>query len=167
MSVTVTAGYVIRPRGLAGDVEIRLFLSGRAVALPGGFEAFVGDRAVKVVRSSVRSVDTVSAAFEGLPDIESVEGFRGEAFSADRSGILRVEGFRPLSLFLGMRIEWQDGCGVVEDFEPFASNPLLTVGYEGRRFDLPLLLVTTTGSIDWENGLLKLRLPRGLAEGAD
>ncbi len=167
MSVTVTAGYVIRPRGLAGDVEIRLFLSGRAVALPRGLEAFVGDRAVTVARSSVRAVDTVTAAFEGFADISSVECFRGEAFSAERSGLLRIEDFRPLSLFLGMKVEWQDGSGVVEDFEPFTSNPLLSVGYEGRRFDLPLLLVTTTGSIDWENGLVKLRLPKGLAEGVD
>lgn len=163
----MTAGYVIRPRGLAGDVEIRLFLSGRAVALPRGLDAFVGDRAVTVARSSVRAPDTVTAAFEGFSDIESVECLRGEAFSAERNVILGIEGFRPLALFLGMKVEWQDGCGVVEDFEPFTSNPLLSVGYEGRRFDLPLLLVTTTGSIDWESGLVKLSLPGGLVEGAD
>lgn len=167
MTPTVQAGFVTRPRGLAGEVEIRLFLAGRAVALPRGFEALVGDRAVTVERSSIRSADTVTALFTGLESIEAVDDFRGEAFSASRESVLAVPGFRPLALFLGMRVEWQDGAGIVEDFEPFSANPLLSVGFEGRRFDVPLLLITETGSIDWEGGRIGLRLPAGLVEGVD
>lgn len=167
MTPTVQAGFVVRPRGLAGEVEIRLFLAGRAVALPRGFEAFVGDRAVTVERSSIRSLDTVTACFAGFEGIDAVAGFRGEAFSASRDSVLAVEGFRPLALFLGMRVEWQDGAGIVEDFEPFSANPLLSVGFEGRRFDLPLLLITETGSVDWAGGEMRLKLPSGLVEDSD
>lgn len=163
MPETVQAGYIIRPRGLAGDVEIRLFLLGQAVALPVGFEALAGENPVVVVRSSVRSVDTISAAFKGFDSFEAAEALKGLAFSASREMMLSIAGFQPLGLFLGMRMEWQDGSGVIEDFEPFSPNPLVSVNCGGWSFDVPLLLVVTLGSIDWDGGIVRLRLPAGLA----
>jgi hypothetical protein len=63
-----------------------------------------------------------------------------------------------------MRMEWQDGSGVIDGFEPFSANPLVSVDRGGWSFDVPLLLVTAEGSIDWDGGTVRLRLPAGLAE---
>ncbi len=167
MTGVVRAGFVTRPRGLAGEVDLRLFLAGRAVGLPAGFESEVGGRALRVVRSSVRSVDTVAALFEGIDSLEAAEELRGGDFCARREAFMAVPGLRPMGLFLGMRMEWQDGGGVVEGFDPFSANPLLEVAWEGGSFEVPLLLVTGTGTIDWDGGCMRLRLPAGLASGAD
>ena len=167
MPRVVRAGFVTRPRGLAGEVEVRLFLAGRAVGLPPGFESEVGGRALRVRRSSVRSVDTVAVLFDGIDSVEDAEEIRGADFSARREAFLAVPGLRPMGLFLGMRMEWQDGEGIVEGFDPFSANPLLEIARNGASFEVPLLLVTETGTIDWDGGCMRLRLPAGLAAGAD
>lgn len=167
MTRVVRAGFVTRPRGLSGEVEVRLFLAGRAVGLPQGFEAEVGGRALGVLRSSVRSVDTISVLFEGIDTVEAAEELRGADFCAGRDSFLAVPGLRPMGLFLGMRMEWQDGGGIVEGFDAFSANPLLEISWSGGGFEVPLLLVTETGTIDWDGGCMRLRLPAGLAAGAD
>ena len=90
MTGVVRAGFVTRPRGLAGEVDLRLFLAGRAVGLPAGFESEVGGRALRVVRSSVRSVDTVAALFEGIDSLEAAEELRGGDFCARREAFMAV-----------------------------------------------------------------------------
>jgi ribosomal 30S subunit maturation factor RimM len=160
----VRIGFVVRTHGLRGLVIVRLELVAPAVALPAGFGLLTGGRRLVVESSSVRGRDSLLTSFEGVGSLESAEELCGEELSVLREDLPGVPGLVPIGLFTGFRVIWKRGEGSVAGADVDSANTLLRIEHEGKEFPLPLAMVLSQGSVDWQAGELRLDLPEGLSD---
>jgi hypothetical protein len=140
-----------------------MYLAGDAVALPSGLGVTVGGRAMIVGQSRVRDRSSLVISLQGVTCREAAAALCGLDISVDAGDARAVDGFLPLDLFRGLRIEWSGGSGSITGWEMYPGNPMLEVEHGGGSFDLPLALLMNRGEIDWENGRARVDLPSGLA----
>jgi ribosomal 30S subunit maturation factor RimM len=157
-------GTVLRAHGVQGLAVVGVETLIPPAALPGGLELEAGGTGLVVSRCSVRSRESLLVGFAGIDDRERVEELKGQALTALRLEVLRIEGFLPSSLFEGMELTSRGETGTVQevDFDP--SNPRLTVSMSGRSFPVPVNMVLGTGVIDWTRGTVEMTLPEGLSD---
>jgi ribosomal 30S subunit maturation factor RimM len=160
----VRIGFVVRTHGLRGLVIVRLELIAPAVALPAGFGLLSGGRRLIVESSSVRDRDSLLASFEGVGSPGAAEELCGEELSVLREDLPGVPGLVPIGLFTGFRVIWKRGVGSVAGADVDVANTLLRIEHEGKEFPLPLAMVLSQGSVDWQAGELRLDLPEGLSD---
>lgn len=118
-----------------------------------------------LARCAVRDARRVNLGFEGVDSREEAASLAGLDIAMARGAALGIEGFRPLDLFIGMKLASSRLEGVVTGVDPEPANPLVVVeAGPGRRFEVPSSLLLATAEIDWAGGVINVELPAGIED---
>ena len=161
----VYLGYVEKTHGLKGGLRVRLFPGYGTLDVPVGTVILLNrSRQLTVSRCTFAGNSRFNLTFREIGNRDEAEKCRDCSIYITRGEIKAKLDFIPLYCFSGMEINSR-GCRMrVVDVEPAGANPLLLTEKEGKRFPVPLILVMSEGSINWEEKVIELDLPEGLED---
>lgn len=161
----VYLGYVEKTHGLKGGMRVRLFQGYGTSDVPVGTVILLNrSRPLTVSRCTFTGDSRFNLTFREIGNRDDAEKCRDCSIYITRDEIEAKLDFVPLYCFSGMEINSR-GCRMrIVDVEPASANPLLLVENNGKRFSVPLILVMSEGSINWEDRAIELDLPEGLED---
>jgi ribosomal 30S subunit maturation factor RimM len=159
----VYLGHVEKPHGLKGALKVRVFVGAGEASMPLGLVLLAGGEVpLTVSRCTDRGGYRFNLTFEEIRSREEAEEYRNRPLFIPRGDVLSRLDFIPLHFLRGLVIRSRGNDLVVVDVEPSDANPLLLVDDGERRFQVPLLMVTSMGEIDWDAMRVEADLPPGL-----
>lgn len=159
----VCYGFFEKLQGLNGRLVLRVFVLGRAVALPPGAVLYCGDRELRVMASREKDQVSVTVELEGVSTIEDALALKGEEVFVV-PGQVTGPGFPlPVYLFKGLEVVSRGRRFPVAEVEWNPVNPQVILEGPKGRFLAPMNLLAR-GTVDLGAGEILADLPEGLEE---
>ncbi len=162
-SARVCYGFFEKPQGLNGRLVLRVFVLGRAVALPPGAVLHCCDREFKVTASREKDQVSVTVELEGVSTLEDAVRLKGEEVFASPEQVAGPGFPLPVYLFSGLEVVSRGRRFPVVEVEWNPVNPQVILQGPDGRFMAPMNLLAR-GTLDLAAGRILADLPEGLEE---
>lgn len=159
----VCYGFFEKTQGISGRLVLRVFVLGRARALPPGTILYCGERKLEVLASREKDAVSVTVEIDGVRNHEDALLLKGEEIFA-APGQVAAPGFPiPVYLFQGFEVVCRERRFPVVEIQWNPVNPQALL--EGPRglFPAPLNLLAG-GTVNLEAGEIMVELPEGLED---